>query len=835
MSPYDRNGTANDLLERDEERERRRQQEKTDSETQENGSEAEPGESPPSRSGSFADHLKEREEEAKGGVDNEGAAPAKSDPEAGLYHPENKKKKENAKGSTSKWRRRGLLAAGGGGGLALISVLVFFFLFLSSLKVVHFSQVLISSGYARLNGIVQERTTQNVFDSSVVEGSGSADINNRTLLDRMKFRNVELELAKMGRAGDFALLNDKEGSTTGFRVKDTTIDYNEISKDLYGKGFSDASFTERLGVRKAFVDRAQSAISENLATESRVIRSRATSIVADNVGFGWSRWRQSFREKYGAEPDRVKLDVEDRAAQAAETNAEGGATTGVSEIDDIVKDAKNPEKLKKILEKSGGDIDSSVLRESLAADAANAAKIGNVASSVSTAVLVLSIDCMAYETFSHYDEVASGNEKQASLVGLNLASANSQTKAGATTGELQGSAARQLDGAELAPDYQSQFGGQGDPNVNIPKLKTNENIETLKTLTSPSNLFSGGATGIAKTLGFNPFGLIDSVDNTICKTVLSPTGLITIAAGDILVQAVVDFFSAGGGTIAEQAGGKAAAFFFIKALARATWATAGELVSVKTIATVGLFTLYGYGLQFVAQALAGTAISGGTHGAAYYETAYAGTRAVQNRVIRSVSFGKPLSDTEAATVDVNYNARAKDKWLKKGMVDRYFAVSNPYSITGSIFAYVPSKLNNWGIKIGSLFANLGDVMNGTVLKLALAPAFTSVNQHAFARPPVDDNKFGLTPWGFSPDELEKMANDPTYGIAENEKYISQEEIKNFDDTIGQDCYNPAITQYEVGKKDNCTAAKLSEPQVLRYRIYKFDNSVANMSTGNEGV
>ncbi len=764
-----------------------------------------------------------------------------SEGEAGsLFHQE----KEKAKRSFLRGKARSSIKKGGKkkllfGGLGLSGIacaLLILFIFVGALKVVHFSQVLITSGYARLNGITQERITQDIFDSSVVEGPGSATIANRTLLDRLTFRNVELELAKIGRDGNFALINDAGGNTTGFRINNKTVDVNDIAKQLnFGNGsYANASARERLTIRKNFTDQAQNLIGDEFSTESRVIRSRATSIVADNVGFTWSRWRQALRDKFGADANPTDVTEADRIAQFEQVTNEGGVPTGIQQIDDIVKSAKDPARLKKILDKNGGEVDLKALADSLASDASNAATTGNIATTASVGALALSIACMANQTFAHVNDVAMGNEKQASLVALNLAAANSQIKAGDTTAGLVGSAASQLDGAEQTSSYLARIGETGGTPGNIPNVKPqfSQTIQQLlTTLTSPSHLIAGP---LANAPGLG--GISKIADDKFCGFILSPQGIITAGVGTIVLQAISGAFSGGAGAAAEQAGGLAVAKLLVSELASATWSTATDLVSLKSGLTIGGFTLYSLGLQYVATSLSGTAINGTVQGPDYWEEANLGTNIVQDRLVRANLYAKPLTPNEATAVDQNYQAVARSDWANKGVMQRYFAINNPYSLTGAFFAAMPTTFSGVVAKTSSMFASIGNVLNGALFKNILTPLFALVDNHrAFAATAASTYSPGVTEWGLSPDEVNKLNTDSSYSIGQNDSHITPAQIQTLDDTIGKQCYDPGLTQYQVSQNPACSEAALSTDLVFRYRVYKMDTNLVNAVTGNEGA
>jgi hypothetical protein len=407
---------------------------------------------------------------------------------------------------------------------------------------------------------------------------------------------------------------------------------------------------------------------------------------------------------------------------------------------------------------------------------------------------------MAEQAFVNADGVGENNEAQAGNMALIMLAGSEQLMRGASTGEAIGAAVRQLNGAESTPAYQAQTNRPavyGD-NADVPRV-----VPQFGSIASVLGTLTGTAPG--------------AVLNKTCEAILSPAGLGAVAGIDIIGQTVIGLLTGGSGAVAEQGSLRLISLNVIEQLGKATWHTATGLVKPKGLLTLGGISLYALGLHVAAGALAGTNFFGAEQGGPYWERVTAGTVAVQDAQVRSIG-GVPLPPDQAQTVDGEYHALLQADMQKKNYFARYFAPDNPTSLTGLAIDKTPSSVSGVAASLTGGFGKIGSLFQlKTLTNWGLG--FSGATK-TYAQTMGYDPYYGQVQKGFTPAELDKMRNDPSYSIAENEDHIGPAEISSLDGTIGK-CFDPSRSEYSVNKDPDCTADKLTTDQAFRYRIYKF--------------
>ncbi len=734
-------------------------------------------------------------------------------------------------------QKKGLLAGGGG---AIAIMLLFILFFVSQLKVVHFSDILTASGYARLHSILNERTAQNMFDAAVADGNPVASPGKPSMWNRLRGADPQAELAQLGREGRFKFVFDQDKTTfslrksnmfQGVRVDGKTVSLAEITQRM---GLGDSYYKlidprKKAAVRYEFTKQAQGLINDGFATESRVVRSNALSIIAENVGFKFSKWRQEGRAYVGMDGKAA------RSENLAETNknVRGGTKpikTGVASIDETTEEVSNNAKIREYLEKNGNNPDlSGRVMEAFQRHNAQAAKIQSAASSVGQITMLASLACMTNLAFNHIPEIERANQKQAEATGLDMAAAGSQIREGATTGEAIGGESGALDNAETAPAYQKAI---GNPNPDVPSSLRSSKIrdssfsdsttfKLIETLTSPSTYLGPAALVI-------PDKYKDQADQYLCSKLLSPEGLLTALGAEIVAQAGIALLSDGTGTVATEAGGAVALKALSLALVKSSWTTVKGLVGPKGLATLGAFGAYGVGLDILVNKLASQSFSGLDTGPTRLENAFTGTEAVQNHQQREILYGRPLSIEERKAQDAEAQTEIQLSYNSGNVFSRYLSTSNPYSVTSKTLAYMPSSVGNIGEKAQTSATWFANTLNpGGLLKSVLRPA----SVHAADQ--YEDPKDTMQAWGYSMSELEKMRT-PEYGVEQNSAWV-EPRLAELDAKYGV-CFRPQ-DQYdadELAKTPTCSAETLATDEALRYRLYQgLDSYILKNRENNE--
>ncbi|MCA9344541.1 M15 family metallopeptidase, partial [Candidatus Saccharibacteria bacterium] len=88
--------------------------------------------------------------------------------------------------------------------------------------------------------------------------------------------------------------------------------------------------------------------------------------------------------------------------------------------------------------------------------------------------------------------------------------------------------------------------------------------------------------------------------------------------------------------------------------------------------------------------------------------------------------------------------------------------------------------------------------------------------------------YDVTQWGYSPDELYKLRNDPSYSYYQNLENISQEKIDELSEKYGK-CFDVSKTNYEVEKMSECSKDRLrGSDDIFRYRLTLLDEETLSL-------
>jgi hypothetical protein len=761
-------------------------------------------------------------------------------------------------------KKRGLgkkkLFAAGSVGL-LIVILSVFLTFLSSIKLVNFGAVLSASVYSRSAGVMQDRMTQNIFDASVVEGDGSAQLKGRSLLDRFLSRNIDTELAQVGRDGRFSM-KFKDGRLETTKVGDASISLDELTRnagagdsyaaiaDGFTNSFNLKNIRAAMKVRYEFTNQLKNAVGEEFATEARYLRSRIFSTVADNVGFKFGGWRQAARDFFGKTPQEA--DIKNKNDEIDQVVAETPPSTGIEALDKVSQ--KMRDKLKAAVEKKGGDWETAKqdIADSIAKDIENSTQIQEVTGKISTAVLVSTIACMVREAFSekNTNAIANMNEQQGSLMTLNFQSKVDQVKEGIhVQPEAVAALNHQLDlypidtvddngnpikamapGGENAPGYlyaTNQVPLINQDSVDTPRVRPQVN-ETLRSIID---------TVTAPPLPI-PVPGVSSADiaDKLCGFALTRKGAITIAVTDILANAVADFFSGGGATLAEEAGGQAAVRIFVKEVSKTAFSTIRKAIFTKvgfakTAATFAGFAGFSFLLNNLAGQSNGTTFTGAEQGAALVERHYIAGNLVEGKRQRTLG-GIKLSNEDAGKQFKVAMDNVHAKWNSKSFATRFANARNPFSFLGMMSAKMPTSFTTLFSSLGNFFGNIGSVFSS-----AVKPTFALLGTgHASAAATDYSPFYDNQQYGYTTAELDKLHSDPSYSVAYNDDHITPDQIATFDKSIGK-CFDASISQNDISNnydsKNNikdqyheCDPANLQTDLAFRYRIHLLDTGLA---------
>ncbi len=720
-------------------------------------------------------------------------------------------------GKVSFLRNKKVLAAGaGGGGVFIIAIVVL--VFLASLKPVHFGQALSTAGFARLQVVLRQRASQNLFDAAVVQGEGSAVLEKRTLTERLRRINPEKQLKALGTENKLKLDMDKGKTWTGRGVnefKGVTIDGETISLDEIAKrnGFeswADANslknklkVRERMTIKSEFVGEVKYGVENTLRIDKRYVRSSVYDGIRQTSGIKMTRWAQRGREFLGKTPKEAY--AENRKQSFNNTAPDSVGATDPTTEDTIKKSRENI--VKSIDEGATGDIVTQSVNK-----AAGDAQLAKATSTVSTVVLASTLACMVNQAATKLDEATEINQENSQRLAHEAMTGGDQIKRGESTAEVVAADGRRWDGADASPEYQRQMNGRTDypepDDYNVPSVSPSIDptvVDIVNLVTSPSSLVPGA--------GATPLG--DEIDKKFCGFMLHPAGQVAIAGTEIIGQAVLAVASGGSTAVAGEAAEQTAIRTFGTKVLQGFGQAARGIVSKEGAVQIAGFTIVQLALDYSVQLLGGISYSGTEEGANLYSKSTVGADSLEKENMRQGFRARPLTEQEIQETDEDAQLALLEQNQSRPWSERYFATSNPYSLVSMAAGSTPASVNSASQKVGSWFGSVGSILNPSRLlgSPKLAQAATPVDHH------------GVPQWGFSRAELNKLNTDSSYSLEENEAWIIaqggiEKVQKELDDALGnavESCFTPKkVTEVPGG----CTAEKLSTEKAFRYRIYK---------------
>ncbi len=745
----------------------------------------------------------------------------------GLYNPDGDKStsrfgKLKSKLGNIENKRRKLLVVGGsiGGVTAFMLILIL----LASLKLPHFGQVLTATGYARLNGIMRERMAQNLFDNAATTGDGQISLRARTMRERITGQNLNKQITKLGQENRLIFELDGE-NVTGIKLpqEGKTISLDTVSQELFDKDYSEIKrirgVRERMTVRAEYVKQVKAGVSEGLATETRAVRGRATATALKNSGFKYNRWANKAREYLGKTPKEAA--IKNTVETIEQVGGDKFVETGIKQYDDLSEELKkNGSRIEKFMEKNGGVFDKEAYVKQVSTDFTTGQKITEAANKVGVGLMIGTLACMANQAFSNVDEIAENNELAASRAAAALPAAQDQQIRGEANDEAIGAEANTLTGAENSQYYQYATGQEiTAEEVEVPntKPKYGNMADIISLATSPTTFIPGGFA--------IPEPAKDAINNGFCSALLDPKGAVVAAAAEIVVTAAASVFTGGGAAVARETGGRGALLVISRELASATLATGRGVVSKKSAATLLGFAAFQQGLEMVTRQLAGVEFMGGETGPQKFEIAAVGNNVLQSKRMRGIG-GAPLTNEEAKQVDQPLIKQKTAEYQNQNVFARYLSIENPYSLIGKLSAIVPGDIVSLKQSSLTMVNSFASVFN---IKNILNPVMSIAGLNTKAQAVDNYNPYyDVTQWGFSPSELKKMREDPTYNYYTNLDYISEETIAEYDEKYG-DCFDTSKTNYEVEKMSKCSKDELrGNDQIFRYRLTLLDEETVSM-------
>lgn len=725
-----------------------------------------------------------------------------------------KEKSPIQQGGLSNLRKYGLIGGLLSGVLFIVVIALMLLMFIGPYKVIHFATVLRSAGMARFTYQINRQFANVNFNAAVLtnESTGNIKLGQRSLIDVLRRVNPQKQLTVLGREGTVKFNFETEcgfgclkttSQLKGVVVNGDEFSLDSITQDKYGKSFDDLSYREKVFVKNEFSKQLGSKLADRLAIENRAFRSSVFNGLRQVTGISMSKWANKARDYIGKTPEEAKAkNVQETMDRVSQGN--NGRSASSEAIREAVEAKANPtDEAKRVAAGAARD---------------KAVRMTETAGKASLAVLAMTTSCIAHDLHNSFDEIHANYEQQIARVGHDALTTADQIKSGDTTMEAVGAENSRWDNAENSVIYRQSTGQDVPENDSalaqlnaIPGDASNSGfaqfISTVDEILMPKNPLAFFIPAIGD--------IQDSAQNIGCEVVLNPTVQWITVGGETALTAVASFFSAGGaaaGKVAVQAGVETA----IRGI---VYAGAG----------VGVGEIIG---RWIDSAVANlTSFTGAETGTSLYNNSAVGVNYLEQTGTRQVNYGKPLSADEAQATDQIALDYVKSTYSDGSINNRYFAVSNPYSLTSRLIPYLPSSAGEMASSIpkfiGSIFkapASLfSNIFGGKKVSAATASAtdFSGYSQQ----------------WGWTEDEYNRIDNDETYAPQALTDYYAN----HIDDTSGgQNLYSMYERCYDATLQKDipsyCTSDFLSTDVALHWRYYQSMMLAADwMSSDDLGV
>ncbi|HZM64406.1 MAG TPA: hypothetical protein VFB59_04705, partial [Candidatus Saccharimonadales bacterium] len=574
--------------------------------------------------------------------------------------------------------------------------------------------------------------------------------------------------------------------------------------------YHDLSVRERWGVENAFLKAVNAELGDLMALMPRYVRWNPSVRFQQRAGIQLVRWLNGAREYLGKTPKEAKALS---AKEISERVMEPGVSKTRSGLADINEGAD--ENRKELLDAKTAGEPAPLPGETRSKIASRA----RFARGASDAVFATTTYCIGREIIRLFTpEYQAEREAQAARMAGYGMSGTDQIKSGAqaTNKEATLVANSEWDGEGEVPDavnsvmYSRTVGDQVPKNPayaqQIPWLNPALALgdwypafEQYNKIAGPL-MMAGPLGGILEQLGID-IGTRE-LNDKVCNAIMNEYVQYGIAGVEVIV-AVVSLGSTKGVTAAVKAG--------------------LELVFHAAVG-YGLDRLQSMLIEWTVKEYANLYFTGLEQGADRFNTAYVAQSSIAQNGIRNVTYGRPMDLNEANQSQAVAMAELRAEYQKKPIMERYFAIDNPFSLTGLTVAKLPvspsgvmNTTQNGAHIIGSILSSpfrlLGTIGNAI---------FPSKSAHAEGVA-FDKSTYGVTQWGWSQAELDRIKNDSSFSLASMIGKV-EPRLTELNERYAK-CYDSNTFRLQIEEpkdatgKGICTKEFLSTDDALYWRYY----------------
>lgn len=703
------------------------------------------------------------------------------------------------------------LSGGLGAFLIVAAVVVILLMTLAPYKHVHFATVLRSLGMARFTYVMNKQMSRTIFDSAVLtkNSTGRFTPPPSSLFHRLVGINPRKQLAQLGHQNklrfDFSSTprwGGVLGNTNTFQgvtIDGQKIYLDDTARSLYGRDYNDLNRREARRARSVFATQARTELSRALVLESRRFRWAAFTNFYRVTGIKLFKWGSK-----GA-TYKLKTDAQARALNLDETykrvvGGEGGIKrTGVTSIDEEAE-----AKRKAQLEAARNNTEPGEQRSRLA-------KSVTGVRALSSGVAAVTIACVVHAIDGAFEAAALEREQRVARTNNDTQSGSDQIKYGDTQQQAVGAVSRTWDGAEQSAMYKKFEQKPMDaedkeeiraaPGVNTGSQKFAEVIDIADKILVGSSL--------AATLGG------DALQDAGCNVLLNQWVQFGIVGAEAAF--VIGTAGAGGGLLAA-----------IQATVR---------TALEVGASVGIAHVIGTLIDDAVKAASDTDFSGTSFGADKFNENFVASSYTGEIGNRQITFGAPLDAKDAEEAQLQAVSELRDYYSKQPFKTRYFAIDNPFSLTGHIVAHTPSSLGGIAESIQRGVVSLATII-GSPQRLfsSAANLLTANGPVASAEASITrGDRFGIDEWGWTVQEQRIVEEDPAFEVANPEGndliHSIEPRLEELNQKYGP-CYAPGYVLQSQKPETGCTKAALTTTEALKWRTYMSYSYSAARLTGN---
>lgn len=702
-----------------------------------------------------------------------------------------------------------LAGAGGASLLTTLAIVLLIFYFLAPFKNVHFAQILRSVGMARFQMYSKRTYARTIFDAAVLtdsspKGSSVANsLKDRTMLDRLRGINPSKQLLQLGNQG--ALKFDFEGGTkwgglkktinfSGVELYGQKVSLDQMSREQHSKPYAELDKADKIDVQKSFGAAIQDGLEQQLALDGRGVRSSAFNGFRRASGITMTKWKDPAKYADKTPDEARKLNLEESMA-----NIDGERAPPKSGIKQIQDDA---DKARADAIKAAQDGKTTSPGQTRSKWAARARTYSNV----STGVLYVTLACIVHSLNSSFQQAKDDTQDKAAAAGSDAVTSGDQALRGEAPLEAMTAESDLWGDADQAVYYKEAV---GQPVSQDEKVKQSAQVADIR---GPSAALGTTVEYADKVLtGVFAGGLITSVIPGLGS--LQSKGI--DKGCELLLNQYVQFGIAG---------------VEIGVAVGSAGATEGFLAGVKAFVSGGLQLAAGFGvgqllgsmIDKTTQAYAGGDYSATATGPQKYNNAAVGLDYMSQTGDRQV-YGRPLTNSEAQQSQAVAMADLSHQNRQKSFTERYFALSNPFSLASQTLIKTPTSWSDMATSGRNTLASMASLLLSPVKLInSVSGMLASANRLVFAEGiGATGSGHGVEEWGFTEQEWDTVSTDPNYTWDKLAAFVEP----NWDELEGKyrECYT-FVKQSE--RPEKCTNSYLGTDEALKWRIYNAESDAA---------